>query len=267
MVNIDVGHFSGKYTIEQLIDVMRTLRAPDGCPWDREQDHHSIRNNFLEEAYEAVDAIDRENIADMREELGDVLMQVIFHSIMEEEKSAFDFSDVVHDVCAKLIYRHPHVFGDVKADTSEKVLENWDKLKQIEKSQVTYSDTLNSVPDAFPALIRAQKVQKRASKAGYDFVSYNDAFEKIKEETAEVANVINSSDKDLIIDEIGDLLFSVVNTARLLGVDSEEALQRATKKFINRFSSAESQILTDGKDIKALDADELDYYWRKAKKN
>lgn len=267
MVNIDVEHFSGKYTLEQLIDVMRALRAPDGCPWDREQDHHSIRNNFLEEAYEAVDAIDRDNTADMREELGDVLMQVIFHSIMEEEKSCFDFSDVVNDVCAKLIYRHPHVFGDVKAETSEKVLDNWDKLKRVEKSQETYSDTLTSVPEAFPALIRAQKVQKRASKAGYDFENAKQAFEKIREETEEINAVIGSDDKAAITDEIGDLLFSVVNTARLLGIDAEEALQRSTKKFINRFTAAENEIRRDGKDIKELDTSELDIYWQKAKNN
>lgn len=266
MVNIDVEHFTGKYTIEQLIDVMRALRTPDGCPWDREQDHHSIRNNFLEEVYEAVDAIDRDNTADMREELGDVLMQVIFHSIMEEEKSCFDFSDVVNDVCVKLIYRHPHVFGDVKAETSEKVLDNWDKLKRVEKSQETYSDTLTSVPEAFPALIRAQKVQKRASKAGYDFENAKQAFEKIREETEETFAVLGSDNKAAITDEIGDLLFSVVNTARLLGIDAEEALQRSTKKFINRFTAAENEIRRDGKDIKELDAHTLDIYWQKAKK-
>ncbi|MEE0946463.1 MAG: nucleoside triphosphate pyrophosphohydrolase [Acutalibacteraceae bacterium] len=265
MINLDVVNFNGKYSIEQLIDVMRALRAPDGCPWDREQDHHSIRNNFLEEAYEAVDAIDRDNIADMREELGDVLMQVIFHAIMEEEQSHFNFDDVVDEVCRKLIYRHPHVFGDVKADTSEKVLDNWEKLKRVEKSQQTFSDTLCSVPVAFPSLIRAQKVQKRAAKAGYDFENVKAAFDKVVEETNETADVINSSDKDLITEEIGDLLFSVVNTARHLGVDSEEALSISTQKFINRFSFAEQQIINDGKEITALSADELDVYWRKAK--
>ncbi len=267
MVNIDVEHFTGKYTMEQLIDVMRALRAPDGCPWDREQDHHSIRNNFLEEVYEAIDAIDRDNTEDMREELGDVLMQVIFHSIMEEEKSHFDFSDVVNDVCAKLIYRHPHVFGDVKAETSEKVLDNWDKLKRVEKSQETYSDTLKSVPQTFPALIRAQKVQKRASRAGYDFENAVQAFEKIKEEVDEVNAAMQNDNKDVITEEIGDLLFSVVNTARLLGVDAEEALQISTKKFIKRFTDAEEEIIRDGKDIKELDAHTLDIYWQKAKNN
>lgn len=265
MVNICVDCLTGKYSLEQLLEIMRMLRAPDGCPWDREQTHASIRNNFLEEAYEAVDAIDRDNTADMCEELGDVLMQVVFHSIMAEEENRFCFSDIVDGVSKKLIYRHPHVFGDVKADTAEKVLDNWDKLKRVEKSQSTYTDTLRSVPAAFPALLRAQKVQKRASKAGYDFDSAMSALSKIKEETGELSEILPSSDKERITEELGDLLFSVVNTGRLLGIDCEEALGRATSKFTDRFEKAENQILADGFDMKELSADKLDEYWNKAK--
>ncbi len=267
MVNINVDCSMSKYSTQQFLEIMRKLRAPDGCPWDREQTHASIRNNFLEEAYEAVDAIDRDHTDDMCEELGDVLMQVVFHSIMAEEENRFDFSDVVDGVCKKLVYRHPHVFGNVEADTAEKVLDNWEQLKRAEKSQSTYTDTLRSVPAAFPALLRAQKVQKRASKAGYDFDDASAALLKIKEETGELQEILSSEDKDHLTEELGDLLFSVVNTGRLLGIDCEEALSRATAKFADRFENAENLILKDGLDMKELSSDKLDEYWNKAKNN
>ncbi len=254
-----------KYKMDEFLEIMKKLRAPDGCPWDREQTHASIRNNFLEETYEAVDAIDRDDAADMCEELGDVLMQVVFHAIMAEEEKKFDFSDVVDGVSKKLVYRHPHVFGDVVAETSEKVLDNWEKLKRVEKSQETYSDTLKSVPAAFPALLRAQKVQKRASKAGYDFANAIDAFEKINEEACELKSELSKWDKVKLTEELGDLLFSVVNVGRLLGIDCEEALSRSTVKFTDRFEKAETKIIADGYDIKELSADKLDEYWEKAK--
>lgn len=266
MINLYGKNFDGKYTMEEFLEIMKKLRAPDGCPWDKEQTHQSIRNNFLEETYEAVDAIDRDDTDDMREELGDVLMQVVFHAIMAEEEKRFDFSDIVDEVAKKLVYRHPHVFGDVSADTSEKVLENWEKLKRTEKSQESYTDTLKSVPLAFPALMRAQKLQKRASKAGYDFEDTDGALKKVYEESSELKNAIDCSSVDEIAEEIGDLLFSVVNVARLLRIDCEEALQRSNDKFVNRFSKAESLIIGDGKNINELSADELDIYWQKAKK-
>lgn len=256
-----------KYTINDFLEIMKKLRAPDGCPWDKEQTHSSIRNNFIEETYEVVDAIDRDNTVDMCEELGDVLMQVVFHSVIAEEEKRFDFSDIVDGVCKKLVYRHPHVFGDVIADTCEKVLNNWDNLKRIEKSQETYSDTLKSVPSAFPALLRAQKVQKRASKAGYDFADIMSAFAKIKEETSELHAELSNNEKSKVTEEIGDLLFSIVNVGRLLSIDCEEALSRSTNKFINRFEKAENKIISDGYDIKNLSSDKLDEYWEKAKQN
>ena len=256
-----------RYTYEDFLGIMQTLLGEGGCPWDREQTHASIRNNFLEETYEVVDAIDRDNTADMCEELGDVLMQVVFHAIMAEEENRFDFSDVVDGVSKKLVYRHPHVFGDVEADTAEKVLDNWEKLKRAEKSQSTYSDTLRSVPAAFPALLRAQKVQKRASKAGYDFDSVLSAFMKIKEETAEVHELLTVDNKERLTEEIGDLLFSVVNVGRLLGVDCEEALYKATSKFTNRFDKAEERIIADGFDMKELSPEKLNEYWENVKKD
>lgn len=265
MVNLYTQANNGKYTMDEFLEIMKKLRAPDGCPWDKEQTHASIRNNFLEETYEVVDAIDRDDSTDMCEELGDVLMQIVFHSVMAEEENRFDFSDVIDGVSKKLVYRHPHVFGDVVAETSEKVLDNWEKLKRVEKSQETYSDTLKSVPAAFPALLRAQKVQKRASKAGYDFTSVIDAFEKIGEEACELKSELSKGDKVKLTDELGDLLFSVVNIGRLLGIDCEEALSRSTVKFTDRFEKAERKIIADGYDIKELSADKLDEYWEKAK--
>lgn len=267
MINLYKQNSEAKYTFDEFLEIMKKLRAPDGCPWDKEQTHASIRNNFLEETYEIVDAIDRDDAADMCEELGDVLMQVVFHAIMAEEEKHFDFSDVVDGVSKKLVYRHPHVFGDTVAETSEKVLDNWEKLKRVEKSQETYADTLKSVPAAFPALMRAQKVQKRASKAGYDFCSVPEAFSKISEETAELKDELSKGDKLKLTDELGDLLFSIVNVGRLLGIDCEEALGRSTVKFTERFEKAENKIIADGYDIKELSADKLDDYWKKAKQD
>lgn len=223
MVVIEKDKLTNKYKMEQLLEIMRVLRAPNGCPWDAEQTHESIRNNLLEEAYEAADAIDSGDFAALREELGDVLMQVVFHSVMAEEKNNFDFLEVVNEVCEKLIYRHPHVFGNVQADTSEKVLENWDKLKMSEKHQETYTDTLKSVPKAFPALLRAEKVQKRAQKAGV-LITEQEATEKIK----------NSQN-------IGEILFAAVALARAKGENAEELLYNKTESFIKDFEKAEKE--------------------------
>lgn len=225
MKTVERDKNTGKYTIEQLLDIMRLLRAPDGCPWDKEQTHESIRNNFLEEAYETVDAIDTNDMPALREELGDVLMQIVFHSIMAEEEGNFDFGDVVDEVSEKLVYRHPHVFSDTVADTTEKVLENWDMLKQTEKHQTTFTDTLTSVPKSFPALMKCAKVQKRAAKANVG----------IDEEVAVEAVKKSIENKD-----IGKLLFYAVALARTKGVDCEEALAKETDDFISRFSAAES---------------------------
>lgn len=261
MLNLDVENFDGKYSMEQFLSIMRMLRAPDGCPWDREQTHSSIRNNFLEETYEVIDAIDRDSTEDMREELGDVLMQVVFHAIIAEEENRFDFSDVVNEVSQKLVYRHPHVFGDVTAETSEKVLDNWEKLKRAEKSQSTYTDTLKSVPLAFPALMRAQKLQKRASKAG---LCGENSLNDVTKQTEKLVKAFETYDKEKATEVIGDLLFSVAAAARLLQVDCEEALQRSSDKFVSTFAKAENMITADGKDMKELSKDELSAYLLKA---
>ena len=215
------------YRMEDLIAIMRLLRSENGCPWDREQDHHSIRKNFLEETYEVLEAIDAEDPAMLREELGDVLLQVVFHARIEEEAGGFSFDDVVDEICKKLICRHPHVFGDVKADTADQVLTNWDKIKQESKGQTTVSQTLASVPNVLPALMRAQKVQHRAAKS----MSY-----RPKKHT--VIEMGSGAPEDAV----GQMLFSCVEAAEALGVDAEEALTRATERFVAAFTAREREV-------------------------
>ncbi|MBP3309549.1 MAG: nucleoside triphosphate pyrophosphohydrolase [Ruminococcus sp.] len=253
------------YSIDDLLDIVRLLRGDGGCPWDREQTHKSIKSDFIEETCEAIEAIDLEDTELLREELGDVLLQVVFHCRIEEETGSFNFSDVCDEICKKLIIRHPHVFGDVQADTTDQVLSNWDAIKMETKGQESYTDTLNSVAKSLPALMRAQKVGKRAMRAGMDFRCADDAVACISAEKAELDMAIANGDKANIEEEIGDLLFSCVNAARHLGVDAELALKAATDKFIKRFSITEELTASDKLDMKNLSIEELDIYWDKAK--
>lgn len=257
--------FKESYKIADLQRIMEILRSENGCPWDREQDHKSIRLNILEEAYEVADAIDNADDAALCEELGDVLLQIVFHARMAEEDGRFDFDAVADGICKKLILRHPHVFGDTKVNGTEQVLDNWDKIKQVEKHQSTATDTLKSVPNAFPALLRAQKVQKRAAKVGFDWRDVDGALAKIPEEAQEVREAIAAGDADHIAEELGDLLFAVVNTARFAGVDAEDALQRATNKFINRFAKTEQLAIARGIDMPSTPIEELDKLWDEVK--
>ena len=253
------------YDISDLIHIMRILRAPDGCPWDRVQTHESIRQNFIEETYEAVEAIDKGDSPLLREELGDVLMQVIFHSLMEEEAGRFDFNDVCNDVCQKLIIRHPHVFGNIEADTPEEVLKNWDAIKMQTKSQKSTADSVDDVARSLPALMRAQKVQKRSAKSGMDFRSAEAAAAKVPEEQRELFTAIDSGDKAKIEEELGDLLFSVVNIARFAGVDAEQALYRSTDKFAKRFRAVEALAKERGIDMKNAPDSLIDSLWEEIK--
>lgn len=255
-----------KYNIDDLLEIMKELRSPNGCPWDREQDHHSIRNDFIEETYEAIDAIDRDDATDMCEELGDVLLQVVFHSQIEAEKKSFDFTDVCDGICKKLIERHPHVFGSVNVNNSDEVLDNWDKIKQKSK-QTTYTDTLKSVPMAFPALLRAEKVQKRAKKAGFDWDNAEDASKKIDEELAEFKEAVRNGNQEQMFEEYGDLLFSMVNVSRFLKINSEQALHGAADKFIKRFEKVEKLAEQKEIDMKSSSLEVLDRLWEEAKRS
>lgn len=254
-----------KYSIEDLLDIVRLLRGEGGCPWDREQTHESIRSDFLEETCEVLEAIDLADTALLREELGDVLLQVVFHSRIEEEKNSFSFGDVCDEVCKKLIVRHPHVFGEVKTDSVEQVLQNWDSIKKETKGQETYTDTLTSVAKTLPALMRAQKVGKRAMRAGMDFRCAEDAIACIASEKAELDKAIAAGDMANTEEELGDLLFSCVNAARHLGINAEDALRAATDKFIRRFAVTEELVRGNELDMKEMPIEELDIYWDKAK--
>ena len=261
-MNFEIKNF---YGIDDMRVIMKILRSENGCPWDREQTHKSIRKDFLEEVYEAVEAIDLEDTPLLREELGDVLLQVIFHSCIEEEKNSFNFDDVVNEVCQKLVTRHPHVFGDVIANTSEEVLKNWNNIKQKTKGQETYSETLESVCTALPALMRAQKVTARAKRAGMDFSNISDAIACLEGEIAELKDAIADGDADNIKDELGDVLFSAVNVSRFAEIDAEEALTQSILKFISRFKKCEELLRLQGIDMKSLNIDQLNDYWSKAK--
>ena len=249
------------YKFDDLLRIMEILRAPDGCMWDREQDHHSIRRNFIEETYEVCEAIDDEDTEHLEEELGDVLLQVVFHTQMEKEKGTFDIDDVADGICKKLIFRHPHIFGNVEVGSSEEILKNWDDLKRKEKHQETDTQALESVAKSLPSLIRAEKLQKKAAKVGFDWDDVSGAYQKIAEETEELKN----ADDAHRMEEGGDLLFAVVNALRFYKVEPELALREANKKFMRRFSAVESEVKASGREMKDCTLDELDAIWNKVK--
>lgn len=249
------------YNFNDLLDIVRLLREPDGCPWDREQTHESIRRNFLEEAYEAVEAIDEGNPDHLKEELGDVLLQVALHARMEEEAGRFTLDDVADGICKKLIYRHPHVFAQTQVADSDEVLQNWEELKRAEKHQESYTDTLTAVARSLPALWRAEKVQKKAKKAGFDWDDVSGALDKLSEEVAELRQAVAQGTN--ISEELGDLLFAAVNVSRFVKVDPEDALTAATDKFTRRFAQVEA--LAGDKPMTAMTLAELDKLWDRAK--
>lgn len=253
------------HDFESLCLLVSLLRSEDGCPWDRVQTHTSIRRDFIEETYEVIEAIDNDDPVLMCEELGDVMLQTVFHADIEREAGRFTVGDVLDGITDKLIHRHPHVFGDVEADTSEKVLENWDKIKKAEKGRNSTSDSMKSIPPALPALMRAQKIGKYAAKAGFDFPDTESAFGKIPEETAEVAELIGGDDKKRLEEELGDLLFAVVNVCRKTGIDAEYALGRANEKFLRRFSRLEDDVCSSGRKISDLEMETLDSIWERNK--
>lgn len=255
--------YKDSYGVKDLEEIVRILRAPGGCPWDAEQTHQSIRRNFLEEAYEAVEAIDEGSPEHLEEELGDVLLQVVMHARMEQEAGRFDLDGVADGICKKLIYRHPHLFGDVAVSGTGEVLSNWEALKRKEKGQATNTDALEAVARALPALWRAEKVQKKARKAGFDWPDVSGALDKLSEELEELKTA--AADGTNVEEELGDLLFSAVNAARFLKVDPEDALNGATDKFIGRFRKVEAQAAAQGKAMEDMGLEELDALWERAK--
>ena len=251
------------YNVDDLVDVVSVLRSEEGCPWDREQDHKSIRKDLIEETYEVIEAIDTEDPVLLREELGDVLLQVVFHAQIEDESGRFDMNDVANDICVKLIHRHPHVFGSVEADTSEKVLVNWERIKSEEKERKTVTDKLRAIPPMLPALMRAEKVGKKASC--FDFPDAASVMLKLREETDELAQAMCEENKAHTEEEVGDLLLTVTSLCRKLGIDPEIALNKATDKFINRFEMVEKEIIDNNLSMDSTGMKELDAIWDKNK--
>ncbi|MCR5636917.1 MAG: nucleoside triphosphate pyrophosphohydrolase [Clostridiales bacterium] len=259
--------FKESYNFYDLVDIVKRLRMPDGCPWDKVQTHQSIRNNFLEETYEVCEAIDNNNTELLKEELGDVLLQVVFHAQMENEKDVFNIDDVADGICKKLIVRHPHIFGAEHADSADRVLDRWDEIKMQTKHQETYSQAIDGICKALPSLTYARKVQKKASKAGYDFTGAEDALKKVYEEADELKAEITADNKDRAFDELGDLIFAAVNVSRFINCDAEEALQKATNRFIKRFKACEELAAQRGAALSELNMSELDSLWEEVKIN
>lgn len=244
-----------KYNIYDLEKIIALLRAPDGCPWDHEQTHESIRRNFLEEAYEFCETIDEGSPEHMCEELGDVLMQVVFHAGIEQDKGNFCLDDTADMVCKKLIQRHPHVFSNEHIETSGAVLDRWDEIKMKERSQKTVADTMDTVARSLPATWRADKLISKASKAGFDWPDISGALDKLSEEVLELRQAIETGCG--IEEELGDVLFSAVHIARFLDIDPEDALNSTSDKYVRRFRRLEERITESGKKIDELSTDEL----------
>lgn len=246
----------------RLLEVMDRLRAE--CPWDREQTFDSLRNNTIEETYELVDAITDKNMEGIKEELGDLLLHVVFYSKMGDEAGAFNYADVANGVCDKLIYRHPHVYGDIHADTPEEVKQNWEALKLRKKNRK--SGALGGVPQSLPAMVKAFRIGEKAAATGFDWEKKEDVWSKVKEELMEVDAEIEAKNKELLTDEIGDLFFAIINACRLYGIDPEGALERTNKKFIRRFGYVEQRAEEQGKSLRDMSLEEMDSYWDECKK-
>jgi len=245
--------------VARLREIVARLRAPDGCPWDREQTHESLRAGLLEETYELIDAIDRADDSNLREELGDLLLHVVMHAQMASERGVFEFDAVATEICEKLIRRHPHVFGDKSAADSDEVLQQWEQIKRAEKTE--RSSVLDGVPKALPALMRAKKVQKKASRVGFDWNAAAEVVAKVEEELDELKSALAAGSEAAVAEEMGDLLFSLVNLSRKLNLDPEMILNAATDKFITRFRAVEQAAATAGKRVEECSAEELNAYW------
>ena len=245
----------------RVLEVMDTLR--EQCPWDREQTFASLRNNTIEEAFELTDAITDGNMDGIKEELGDVLLHVVFYSKMADEQGQFDFADVCNALCEKLIYRHPHIYSDVIADSPEEVKQNWEALKLRKKARK--GGLLGGVPRSLPAMVKAFRIGEKAASAGFDWEQKEDVWQKVHEEIAEVEAEMRSGNRDGIEDEIGDLFFALINACRLYGIDPENALERTNKKFIKRFNHIEERANEQGKMVSDLTLDQMEGYWQEAK--
>ena len=255
-----------KYTLEDLIKVMKALRTPDtGCPWDLEQDFKSIAPHTLEEAYEVVDAIDRNNMNDLKEELGDLLFQSVYHAQIASENGHFDLHDVINDITNKMIYRHPHVFGNEKAQSASDVDAIWDKRKDQKKSTSDATSELDGITANLPSLLKAQKLQKKAAKVGFEWPEVSCVLDKLEEEIAEMREAIKNKDYENQTEELGDILFLLANYGRMLGINTEEALRQCNNKFHKRFRGIENDLKDKNKNFFEVTLKDLEISWNKQK--
>jgi len=247
----------------RLVEIMAKLRAPGGCPWDRSQSREDLKTYLVEETYEVLDAIDSGCTEKLKEELGDLLLQIVFHAEIADEEKAFDMEDVCRAINEKLIRRHPHVFGDAKAETPDIVLKNWETIKKGEKEG---KSALGGVPKVLPALLKAYRLQEKAARVGFDWEETRQVEAKVDEELAELREAVGSGDRSKIREEMGDLLFAIVNLSRFLKLDPEDTLQAANEKFIRRFKAVEKSAADDGRDLHGMSLAEMDQLWEEAKK-
>jgi len=252
--------------IEKLVDLMARLRSPNGCPWDREQTLETLVPFIIEEAYEVVAAIDERSDNALKDELGDLLFQIIFITQISSEAGKFNLADVIDHSVEKMVRRHPHVFGEAKADTPEEVLRHWADIKKAEKKGHKDSGTLAGVPEVLPALLRAHKISQKAAKAGFDWKETSQVLEKLDEEVAEFHAAVKAKDAANIEEELGDILFTLVNVSRFMQVNPEDALRKTIGKFITRFHHVEAAVIATGKDVAEASMDEMERLWQEAKK-
>lgn len=257
---------------QRFVRIMERLQEPGGCPWDLEQTHQSLRPYFIEETYEAIDAIDREDWNALKEELGDVLLQVVFHSVLAARTGKFTMDEVIAAVSAKMIHRHPHVFGEVDAKTAEDVLRNWEGYKQTERAAKATEaagkpaeSILAHVPKGLPALLRAQRLQEKAARVGFDWPDPLQVLDKVEEEVRELREAMTASDAKHSHEELGDLLFSIVNLSRFIKADAETALGDTSEKFRRRFEYIEAKAHESGRDLEQMTLEEMDALWNEAK--
>ena len=251
---------------DRLVDIVNTLRSPGGCPWDREQTSKSLLPGAVEEVYELIDAVDEEESFKIKDELGDVLLQVVMQAQIAKENGEFTIEDVCKNISDKLIRRHPHVFADVDVSDSDQVMVNWEIIKRTEKGYTDRKSVIDGVPRSFPALIRAYKLSKKASKVGFDWDTYHGALDKVDEELSELKAEIDLNDREHMFDELGDLLFAICNLARKLDIAPEMALNRASDKFYDRFVKLETSCSNAGKELTDMTLAEMDTVWDAVKK-
>ena len=257
--------FKEKYDLADFIRIIDVLRSPGGCPWDIKQTHESLKRNAVEEAWEVCDAIDEGSMEHLREELGDLLMQVIFHASIEKEKGGFDLDDVSDEAVKKLVHRHPHVFADTKADTPEEVLANWDAIKRADRGQKSVASAMDGIPKGLPGLMRSEKIQNKAAKLGFDWPNVTGALDKLREEVGELQEGIDANDLENIKEELGDVLFSAVNVARFYKLDSEEIMRAACEKFIRRFRFMEQKAAERGLELTELSLGQQEEIYQQAR--